>query len=180
MTGIYRWLGISSGAIHSHWTHHLYAMATINGLCLIINLMVTCLMRKKINQTTTQERVYQSWSSSHSSDSEEENTGGRKGVSLKVRYDKSSSSRAKISTTRRCRRSRIRAREEDGKGTCAVPMVVRKTVPPRDLMEERPEEYRPSAPTYKAPKPPVYFCPCQNVTKHMLYNQSRYQCHDFR
>ena len=157
MTGIYRWLGISSGAIHSHWTHHLYAMAAINGLCLLIHLMVTCLMRRRINRTTTQERVCTSSSSCHSSDSEEDNAGNRKGVLLKVRYNKSSSSRAKISTTRRSRRNRSRIREEDGKGTCTVPMVVRKTVPPMDLMEERPEEYRPSAPTYQPPKSPVYF-----------------------
>ena len=85
MTGIYRWLGISSGAIHSHWTHHLYVMAAINGLCLFINLVIMCTIRRKISQAKTQERVYQSSSPSPSSDSEEEDAGGQKGVSLKVR-----------------------------------------------------------------------------------------------
>ena len=157
MTGIYRWLGISSGTIHSHWSHHLYAMAAINGLCLLVNLAVTCIMRRRINQSTTPERVCASSSSAHSSDSEEDNTGKRKRVSLKVRYDKSSSSWAKITTSHRSRRNRRRAREENGEGTCSVPMVVRKTVHPLNLEDGHPEEYRPSAPTYQAPKSPVYF-----------------------
>ena len=79
MTGIYRWLGISSGATHSHWTQYLYVMAAINGLCLFVNLVITCTMRRKISQTKTQERVYQSSSPSPSSDSEEEDAGDRKG-----------------------------------------------------------------------------------------------------
>ena len=147
MTGIYRWLGISSGAVHSHWAHHLYAMAAINGLCLVVNLIIKCTMRKKIREARTNEREEQS-SLSPSSDSEEEDTGRRKGVSLKVRYNKSSSSRAKITTTRRSKRSRVRRREEDRQDAVTMPMVVRKTVPPRDLEEGCPEEYRPS---------PVYF-----------------------
>ena len=86
MTGIYRWLGISSGAIHSHWSYHLYALAAINGLCLLLNLAITCIMRRKINQTPTSEQVYMSSLASQSSNSEEDSTGKRKGVSMKVRY----------------------------------------------------------------------------------------------
>ena len=124
VTGIYRWLGISSGAVHSHWAHHLYVMAAINGLCLIVNLVITCKMRRKISQTRNQERVQQSSSSSPSSDSDEEDTGRRKGVSLKIRYGKSSSSRVKISTTRHSRRNRARRREEDRQDAVTVPAVV--------------------------------------------------------
>ena len=155
MTGIYRWLGISSGAVHSHWAHHLYAMAAINALCLMINLIVTYAMRRTIRQSRT-ERPEQPLSSS-SSESEEEDTGRKKGVSLKVRYDKSSSSRAKITTTRRSKRPRARRREEDRRDVLSTPVVVRKTVSPRELEEGCPEEYKPSAPVYQAPRSPVYF-----------------------
>ena len=156
MTGIYRWLGISSGAIHGQWSYHLYALAAVNGLCLILNMIAICVMRRKIASAPGPESPCSSPSMSQSSDSEEDTTGKEKGMSLKVRYDKSSSSQAKISASHRSRRNKERVKESTGDTTCSIPMVVRKTVQPLNHAEH-PEEYRPSAPTYKAPRSPVYF-----------------------